>query len=68
MEAQGEKMYSSYSFTASALDGGVWSASGPGRALPPGKGHTRALASAGDQIPTAGLQDYHRHNIFYGYE
>jgi hypothetical protein len=34
----GEEVYSSYSFTASALDGGEWSASRPGRALPPGKG------------------------------
>jgi hypothetical protein len=32
-------MYSSYSFTTSALDGGEWSASRPGRALPLGKGH-----------------------------
>jgi hypothetical protein len=31
-------MYSSYSFTTSALDGREWSASRPGRALPPGKG------------------------------
>jgi hypothetical protein len=31
-------MYSSYSFSTSALDGGEWSASRPGRALPPGKG------------------------------
>jgi hypothetical protein len=31
-------MYSSYSFTTSELDGGEWSASRPGRALPPGKG------------------------------
>jgi hypothetical protein len=38
MEAQGERMYSSYSFTASALDGGAWSASRPARALPLGKG------------------------------
>jgi hypothetical protein len=30
--------YSFYSFTTSALDGGEWSASRPGRALPPGKG------------------------------
>jgi hypothetical protein len=29
---------SSYSFTTSALDGGEWSESRPGRALPPGKG------------------------------
>jgi hypothetical protein len=34
---EGERRYSSYSFTISALDGGEWSASRPGRALPPGK-------------------------------
>jgi hypothetical protein len=39
MEALGGKrMYSSYSFTTSALDRGEWSASRPGRALPPEKG------------------------------
>jgi hypothetical protein len=38
MEAQGERSYCSYSFTNSALDGGEWSASRPGRALAPGKG------------------------------
>jgi hypothetical protein len=36
--ALGEKRNSSYSFTTSALDEGEWSASRPGRALPPGKG------------------------------
>jgi hypothetical protein len=35
--ACGERRYSSYSFTTSALDGGEWSASRPGHALPPGK-------------------------------
>jgi hypothetical protein len=34
----GKRRYSSYSFLTSALDGGEWSASRPGRALPPGKG------------------------------
>jgi hypothetical protein len=34
----GERRYSSYSFTTSALDGGEWSASRPGRALSPEKG------------------------------
>jgi hypothetical protein len=34
----GGEEYSSYSFTTSALDGGEWSASRPGRALSPGKG------------------------------
>jgi hypothetical protein len=36
MEALGGR-YSSYSFTASALDGGEWSALRPGRALHQGK-------------------------------
>jgi hypothetical protein len=31
----GGEEYSSYSFTTSELDGGEWSASRPGRALPP---------------------------------
>jgi hypothetical protein len=34
--AWGERRYSSYSFLTSALDGGEWSASRPGRALPRG--------------------------------
>jgi hypothetical protein len=34
----GEREYSSYSFSAAALDGGEWSESLPGRALPPGTG------------------------------
>jgi hypothetical protein len=34
----GERRYSSYSFLILALDGGEWSASRTGRALPPGKG------------------------------
>jgi hypothetical protein len=33
----GERRYSSYSFLTSALEGGEWSASRPGRALPPWK-------------------------------
>jgi hypothetical protein len=36
--AWGERRYSSYSFSTSALDGGEWSASRPGRVLSPGKG------------------------------
>jgi hypothetical protein len=35
MEAHGERRYSSYSYSTSALDGSEWSASRPGRALPP---------------------------------
>jgi hypothetical protein len=40
MEAHGggDRRYSSYLFLTSALDGGEWLASRPGRALPPGKG------------------------------
>jgi hypothetical protein len=38
MEVLGGERYSSYSFTTSALDGGEWSASRPGRTLTPGKG------------------------------
>jgi hypothetical protein len=34
----GKKMYSSYSFTTSALYEGEWSASRLDRSLPPGKG------------------------------
>jgi hypothetical protein len=34
----GERRYSSYSYSTSALDGGEWSASRPGRAWAPGKG------------------------------
>jgi hypothetical protein len=34
----GDRRYSSYSFLTSALEGGEWSASRPGRTLPPGKG------------------------------
>jgi hypothetical protein len=37
-DAWGERRYSSYSFSFSALDGGQWSAARPGRDLPPGKG------------------------------
>jgi hypothetical protein len=33
----GKRRYSSYSFLTSALEGGEWSASRPGRALPPDK-------------------------------
>jgi hypothetical protein len=35
--ARGENKYASYSSTISALDGGEWSASRPGRAFPRGK-------------------------------
>jgi hypothetical protein len=38
MEPLRERLYSSYSFTTSALDGGEWPESRPGRALSPGNG------------------------------
>jgi hypothetical protein len=40
IEKQGERRYSSCSFTTSVLDRGEWSASRSGRALPPRKGPT----------------------------
>jgi hypothetical protein len=36
--AWGERRFCFYPFLTSALDGGEWSASRPGRALPPGEG------------------------------
>jgi hypothetical protein len=51
MEALGgERRYSS-SFTTSALDGGEWSASRPGRVLPPGKGPTVPVVQEGGWAP-----------------
>jgi hypothetical protein len=38
VDDKGETKYSSHSFLTSALVGGKWSASRPGRALLPGKG------------------------------
>jgi hypothetical protein len=55
MEALGERRYSSYSFTTSALDGGEWSASLPGRALPPVKGPPGTHCTGGWVGPRAGL-------------
>jgi hypothetical protein len=52
MEALGgERGYSSYSFTTSALDGGEWSASRPGRALPPGKGPPVPIVQEAGRAP-----------------
>jgi hypothetical protein len=48
---RGEKWYSSYSFTTSALDGGLWSASGPGRALAPGKGPPVPIGQEAEWVP-----------------
>jgi hypothetical protein len=47
--------YSPYSFATSALDGGEWSASRPGRTLPPRKGLPATRWTGGYAGPTAGL-------------
>jgi hypothetical protein len=46
--------YSSYQFSTSALDGGEWSASRPGRALAPGE-DPRTHCTGGWMGPRAGL-------------
>jgi hypothetical protein len=47
----GGRMYSTYSFTTSALGGGEWSASLPGRALPPGKGRAVPIGQEAGWTP-----------------
>jgi hypothetical protein len=44
-------MYSSYSFKTSALDGGEWSVSRPGRTLPPEKGPPVPIVQAAGLDP-----------------
>jgi hypothetical protein len=51
----GERMYLSYSFTTSALDGGEWSASRPGRALAPRERTPDTHCTGGWVGPRAGL-------------
>jgi hypothetical protein len=53
--AWGERRYSSYSFTTSALDGGEWSASRPVRAFTPGERTPGTLCTGGWVGPRAGL-------------
>jgi hypothetical protein len=52
--ALGERIYSSYSFLNSALDGGEWSASHPGLALPWGR-TPGTHCTGGWEGPRAGL-------------
>jgi hypothetical protein len=59
----GEEVYSSYSFTTSALDGGEWSASRPGRALTPGEKTTGTHWTGGWVGPRAGLDTEDRGKI-----
>jgi hypothetical protein len=51
----GGEEYSSYSFTTSALDGGEWSASHPGRAFTPGERNPGTRCTGGWVGPRAGL-------------
>jgi hypothetical protein len=51
----GDRRYSSYSFLTSALEGGEWSASRPGRTLPPGKEPPGTHCTGGWVGPRAGL-------------
>jgi hypothetical protein len=61
MGGGGERRYSSYSYLTSALDGGEWSASRPGRALPPGKWSAVPIVQVAGWAPepvwTQGLEE-----------
>jgi hypothetical protein len=62
MEALGGgRRYGSYSYLTLALDGGEWSASRPGRVLPPGKGPPvpigQEAGSAPEPVWTQGLEE-----------
>jgi hypothetical protein len=61
--AWGEKRYSSYSFTTSALDGGEWSASRPGRDFTPGERTPGTHCTGGWVGPRAGLETEARGKI-----
>jgi hypothetical protein len=49
----GERRYSSYTFSTSAVDEGEWSASLPGRALAPGKGPPVPIVQEAGWAPQA---------------
>jgi hypothetical protein len=61
LHAMKARRYSSYSFLISALDGGEWSASRPGRALRPGKGPSVPIRQEAGWAPepvwTQGLEE-----------
>jgi hypothetical protein len=59
----GERRYSSYSFSTSALDGGEWSASLPGRASAPGERTPSTHCTGGLVGPRAGLDTEARGKI-----
>jgi hypothetical protein len=57
----GERRFNSYSYLTSALDGREWSASRPGRSLPPGKEPSVPIVQeagwAQDPVWTQGLEE-----------
>jgi hypothetical protein len=61
----GGEEYSSYSFTTSALVRGEWSASRPGRDLPPGERTPGTHCTGGCVGPRAGLDTEARGKILY---
>jgi hypothetical protein len=63
--AWGERKYSSYLFSTSELDEGKWSASRPGRALPPGKGPLSTQWTGGWVGPRADLDTEARRRILW---
>jgi hypothetical protein len=63
----GERVYSSYSFMNSALDGGGWSESRPGRVLSPGEDSPGTHWTGGWVGPRAGLGTEVRGKILYLY-
>jgi hypothetical protein len=70
MEAQGEeRIYNSCSFSTSALDADEWSASRPGRALPPGNGipvpNVQETGWAPEPVRTQKTFRYPSTNIIY---
>jgi hypothetical protein len=67
MEALGgERRYSSYSFSTSALDGGgEWSASRPGRSFTPGERTPGTHCTGGWVGPRAGLDTEVRGKILF---
>jgi hypothetical protein len=63
LEALRRRRYSSYSFLTSALDGGEWSASRPGRAFTPGERTPGTHCTGGWVGPRAGLDTEARGKI-----
>jgi hypothetical protein len=63
MEAQGGRLYNPTHFMISALDGGEWSASRPGRALAPGERNLGTRCTGGWVGPRAGLDTEDRGKI-----